>query len=66
MEASQHFLQLATLLSDRFTVTLPDRRGRGMSGPFGEQYSVTKDCEDIAALVEQTGAERIFGLSSGH
>jgi pimeloyl-ACP methyl ester carboxylesterase len=65
MEASQHLLQLATLLSDRFTVTVPDRRGRGMSGSFGEQYSVTKDCEDIAALVEHTGAERIFGLSSG-
>jgi pimeloyl-ACP methyl ester carboxylesterase len=65
MEASQHFMQLATLLSDGFTVSIPDRRGRGMSGPFGEQYSVTKDCEDIAALVENTGAENIFGLSSG-
>ena len=65
MEASQHFMQLATLLANSFTVAIPDRRGRGMSGPFGEQYSVTKECEDITALVEQTGAERIFGLSSG-
>jgi pimeloyl-ACP methyl ester carboxylesterase len=65
MEASQHFMQLATLLADSFTVAIPDRRGRGMSGPFAEQYSVTKECEDITALVEQTRAERIFGLSSG-
>jgi pimeloyl-ACP methyl ester carboxylesterase len=65
MEASQHFMKLATLLSDRFTVSVPDRRGRGMSGSFGEQYSGAKECEDIAALVEKTGAENIFGLSSG-
>src|SRR5690242_1005764 len=65
MEASQHLLKLATFLSDRFTVSLPDRRGRGMSGPFGEDYSITKECEDVAALVEGTGAERIFGLSPG-
>ena len=26
---------LAEALADRFTVVLPDRRGRGASGPFG-------------------------------
>src|SRR5262249_3305203 len=65
MEASQHFMSLAAALSDRFGVYVPDRRGRGLSGPFGEPYSVARDCEDIAALVKETGARNIFGLSSG-
>src|SRR5262245_8473224 len=65
MEASQHLMTLATILSSAFTVYVPDRRGRGLSGPFGERYSVARDCEDVAALVEETGARNIFGLSSG-
>jgi len=65
MEASQHLMKLAATLSDGFMVYVPDRRGRGMSGPFGADYSVTRDCEDIAALVAKTGARNLFGLSSG-
>jgi pimeloyl-ACP methyl ester carboxylesterase len=65
MEASQHLMKLATILSDAFTVYVPDRRGRGLSGPFGDHYSVARDCEDVTALVEETGARNIFGLSSG-
>jgi len=65
MEASQHLMKLAAALSDGFAVYVPDRRGRGMSGPFGADYSVARDCEDIAALVAKTGARKLFGLSSG-
>jgi pimeloyl-ACP methyl ester carboxylesterase len=65
MEASQHLMRLAAALSDGFTVYVPDRRGRGLSGPFGEHYSVARECEDVAALVAATGAGNIFGLSSG-
>jgi pimeloyl-ACP methyl ester carboxylesterase len=65
MQASQHFMKLAVELSGQFTIYVPDRRGRGMSGPFGDSYSVIKECEDVAALVEKTGAQNIFGLSSG-
>jgi len=65
MQASQDFMKLATELSGQFTIYVPDRRGRGLSGPFGDNYSVTKECEDVAALVEKTGAQNIFGLSSG-
>lgn len=35
MESAQSHMQLATALADAFTVYLPDRRGRGLSGPFG-------------------------------
>ena len=33
MMAAQNFMRLAELLSDSFTVYVPDRRGRGSSGP---------------------------------
>jgi pimeloyl-ACP methyl ester carboxylesterase len=65
MQASQNFMKLATDLSDAFTLYLPDRRGRGLSGPPGDGYNLRKECEDIEALVAKTGAQNIFGLSSG-
>jgi pimeloyl-ACP methyl ester carboxylesterase len=36
--ASQHVMKLGFALSDAFTVYIPDRRGRGLSGPFGDNY----------------------------
>jgi hypothetical protein len=48
MQASQDFMKLATELSSQFTIYVPDRRGRGLSGPFGNNYSVIKECEDVA------------------
>lgn len=65
MQASQHFMKLAVLLSGEFTVYIPDRRGRGLSGPHGSRYSMANECEDIRALVDKTGARFVFGLSSG-
>lgn len=65
MATSKNFSKLATELSDVFTVIVPDRRGRGLSGKHGDNYCLATECEDIQALVEMTGAEFIFGLSSG-
>jgi pimeloyl-ACP methyl ester carboxylesterase len=65
MMAAQNFMKLGAALASAFTVYIPDRRGRGMSGPFGENYGIARDCEDIRALARQVGAQRIFGLSSG-
>jgi pimeloyl-ACP methyl ester carboxylesterase len=65
MESAQSHMQLAEALADSFTVYLPDRRGRGMSGAFGEKYSVQKDVEDMNALLTKTGAHFMFGVSSG-
>src|SRR5258708_30294572 len=61
MMASQNFLKLAVALSDGFTVYVPDRRGRGFSGPFGENYGMKKACEDMDALLRKTGANLVFG-----
>jgi len=64
-QSSQNFMKLAGALSDAFTVLIPDRRGRGLSGPFGEAYSLEIECDDLRAIMAQTGARFIFGLSSG-
>ncbi|GAA2161226.1 MULTISPECIES: alpha/beta fold hydrolase [Glycomyces] len=65
MLAAQHMMTLAEILADTFTVCVPDRRGRGLSGPHGERFGVERETEDVAALAATTGAARIFGLSSG-
>jgi pimeloyl-ACP methyl ester carboxylesterase len=65
MESALSHLQLAHALADAFTVTMIDRRGRGLSGPYGPGYGVHKDIEDLDAVLAQTGAQRVFGVSSG-
>lgn len=65
MMTSAQFSQLALALADAFTVYVPDRRGRGLSGPHGDHYCLDRECEDIRALVRKTGAQNMFGLSSG-
>jgi pimeloyl-ACP methyl ester carboxylesterase len=65
LQSSRNFTKLGTYLADNFTVYVPDRRGRGMSGTFGDNYSLVKDCEDIKAILDETNAQYIFGLSSG-
>ena len=56
INASQHLMKLGTTLSDEFTVYIPDRRGRGISGPIGKDYSIEKEDEDLDALIKKTGA----------
>ena len=65
MESSRSHLQLAEALADTFTVYLPDRRGRGLSGPYPADYGVRTDIDDMDALLAQTGAHYVFGVSSG-
>lgn len=63
--ASQHYTRLAEALADGVTIYIPDRRGRGLSGPPGDNYSVQKELEDVSALVEKTGSPYLFGHSAG-
>jgi pimeloyl-ACP methyl ester carboxylesterase len=65
MESSQGHLELAEALAGDLTVYLPDRRGRGLSGPFGGDYSIRKEVEDLGALLAATGARQLLGVSSG-
>ncbi|GHO80301.1 alpha/beta hydrolase [Ktedonobacter sp. SOSP1-85] len=59
------FTQLAEALADSFTIYLPDRRGRGLSGPFSKNYSIQEEIEDLTALVNKTGAHLLYGVSAG-
>ena len=64
-QAAQNFTKLAEALADAFTVYVPDRRGRGRSGQYGEHYGLQSECEDLDALLSKTGSHNVFGLSSG-
>jgi pimeloyl-ACP methyl ester carboxylesterase len=64
-QAAQNLGRLAEDLARDFTVYVPDRRGRGASGPAGDGYGLTTEREDLAALVQHSGARQLFGLSSG-
>jgi len=65
MESGQSHRQLAEELAGDFTVCLPDRRGRGLSGPQGAHYCIRKEVEDLDALLDKTDANRVFGVSAG-
>jgi pimeloyl-ACP methyl ester carboxylesterase len=62
---SQNYEKLAIALSDTFRVYIPDRRGRGLSGPEGLNYDIHKATEDLAAVIRETSADFIFGHSAG-
>lgn len=65
ISSSQYFMKLSGLLCDEFTVYIPDRRGRGLSGPFGDDYGLKKEVEDLDAILAKTGANYVFGGSTG-
>lgn len=59
------FTKLAGLLSDRFTVIVYDRRGRGDSGDT-PPYAVEREIEDLDAVIKGAGgAACVWGWSSG-
>jgi pimeloyl-ACP methyl ester carboxylesterase len=64
-ESSHSHIELAEALADAYTIYLPDRRGRGLSGAYGAGYSVAKEVEDLDAILTQTGAHYVFGVSVG-
>jgi pimeloyl-ACP methyl ester carboxylesterase len=65
MMSSENFRKLGDILSDDFTVYIPDRRGRGKSGFAGNPYKPSLETEDLQAIIHKTKAQNIFGLSSG-
>ena len=59
------FVELADLLSARFTVLNYDRRGRGDSGDT-KPYAVEREFEDLQAMISAAGGSAsVWGLSSG-
>jgi pimeloyl-ACP methyl ester carboxylesterase len=62
---SSDLMSLARELSDTFTVYLPERRGRGGSGPCTSDHSLQEEIEDLKALLDHTHAHNVFGHSVG-
>jgi len=65
MQTSASFTKLARSLATAFTVYVPDRRGRGLSGPAADGHGLRAEIGDLAAVIDETGARNVFGLSSG-
>lgn len=61
----REYRRLAKRLSDRFTVHLYNRRGRPDSARLTGTETVSTDVEDLAAVLEGTGARNVFGHSGG-
>jgi pimeloyl-ACP methyl ester carboxylesterase len=59
------YTAFARALSEHFTVHVMERRGRGESGPQGDDYSIARECEDVLAVRAATGASLLVGHSYG-
>ena len=64
-ESARSHTRLALALADVFTVYLPDRRGRGMSGPHRPGHSMRTEVEDLRAVLSGSRAQKVFGASVG-
>ena len=61
----QFYLPLANELSSHFTIYTYDRRGRGQSGDMSP-YTVERELEDLAALIDHAGGSAsVYGHSAG-
>ncbi len=65
LSMASDYAAFANALAERFTVSTIERRGRGKSGPQGDDYSIVKECEDVLAVQRETGACFIVGHSYG-
>ncbi len=59
------YAAFASALAEHFTVHIIERRGRGLSSPQGDDYSILKEREDVLALRAATGASLLVGHSFG-
>lgn len=65
MSSAAMHVQIAEALADTFTVSLVDRRGRGLSGPYPREYGIQTEVADLEATLVATGSRFVFGVSTG-
>ena len=65
LSTAADYVDFGNALAEHFTVHIIERRGRGLSSPQGDDYSISKECEDLLALQRQTGASLLVGHSFG-
>jgi pimeloyl-ACP methyl ester carboxylesterase len=63
-ESARSHIRLALALADTFTLYLPDRRGRGMSGPHRPDHGIRTEVEDLQAVLAGSEAQKVFGVSA--
>lgn len=59
------YAAFGSALAKHFSVHIIERRGRGLSSPQGDDYGIRKECEDVLALQQETGASLLVGHSYG-
>ena len=59
------YTKLSKILGQSFAVHVVHRRGRGLSGPQGRDYSIEKECDDVISVLGATQSNRLFGHSFG-
>jgi len=59
------YAAFASALAEHFPGHINERRGRGLSSPQGEDYSIRKECEDVLAVRAKTSASLLVGHSFG-
>ncbi len=63
---SRYYEDIAKFLSQKFTVFIPDRRGRGLSKMADlKNYDINKEIEDLEAMVKHSNSKLIVGFSAG-
>jgi pimeloyl-ACP methyl ester carboxylesterase len=65
LSTAGNYASFADALAHCYTVHTMQRRGRGQSGPQGDDYGIARECEDLLAIQEATNARLIFGHSYG-
>ena len=65
LSMASDYAAFACALAQRFTIHTVERRGRGKSGPQGDDYSIIKECEDVLAVQLKTGTRFLVGHSYG-
>jgi pimeloyl-ACP methyl ester carboxylesterase len=64
-DSSSTYKDMALALWTSFDVYVPDRRGRGYSGPYRPNSNLQTEINDLKALLGETGAQNILGVGSG-
>jgi pimeloyl-ACP methyl ester carboxylesterase len=59
------YTKLTKILGQSFAVHVVHRRGRGLSGPQGRDYSIEKECHDVISVLDATQPHRLFGHRFG-
>ena len=65
METAHSHLDLAAELAAGARIVLPDRRGRGGSGPAHPEDGINRQIEDLEGVIAATGARAFIGVSAG-